>query len=114
MAMAGVDVDDLGVVVNNNNTEKQTVLNGSAFRNVDASEINAKLEYTAQHLDERPDSDIVKFFAGQNVFITGGTGYLGRVLIHKLLSYCPDIGNLYLLMRAKKGVGQEKRLEDMK
>ena len=53
-------------------------------------------------------------FSGQNVFITGGTGYLGRVLIHKLLAYCPDIGNLYLLMRAKKGVGQEKRLEDMK
>ena len=48
------------------------------------------------------------------MFITGGTGYLGRVLIHKLLTYCPDIGNLYLLMRAKKGVGQEKRLEDMK
>ena len=54
------------------------------------------------------------FFSGQNVFITGGTGYLGRVLIHKLLTYCPDIGNLYLLMRAKKGVCQEKRLEDMK
>ena len=53
-------------------------------------------------------------FSGQNVFITGGTGYLGRVLIHKLLTYCPDIGNLYLLMRAKKGVKQEKRLEDMK
>ena len=36
------------------------------------------------------------------------------MLIHKLLTYCPDIGNLYLLMRAKRGVCQEKRLEDMK
>ena len=53
-------------------------------------------------------------FPGQNVFVTGGTGYLGRVLIHKLLTYCPDIGQLYLLMREKKGVCQEKRLEDMK
>ena len=48
------------------------------------------------------------------MFITGGTGYLGRVLIHKLLSHCPDIGDLYLLMREKKGVSQEKRLEDMR
>ena len=48
------------------------------------------------------------------MFITGGTGYLGRVLIHKLLSYCPDIGDLYLLMREKKGVSQEQRLEDMR
>ena len=36
------------------------------------------------------------------------------MLILKLLTYCPDIGNLYLLMRAKKGVSQEKRLEGMK
>ena len=54
------------------------------------------------------------FSSGKNVFITGGTGYLGRVLIHKLLSYCPDIGDLYLLVREKKGVSQEKRLEEMR
>ena len=66
MAMAGVEVDDLDVVVNNNNAaEKNTMmLNGSAVRDVDLKEINAKLEYTAQHLDEQPDSEIVKFFAG--------------------------------------------------
>ena len=36
------------------------------------------------------------------------------MLIHKLLSYCPDIGDLFLLMREKKGVSQKERLEDMK
>ena len=36
------------------------------------------------------------------------------MLIHKLLSHCPDIGSLHLLMREKKGVSQEKRLEEMK
>ena len=65
MAMAGVEVDDLGVVTNNN-TEKMKMGNGSVMRHVDPSEINAKLEYTAQHLDEQPDSEIVKFFAGQS------------------------------------------------
>ena len=53
-------------------------------------------------------------FTGKNVLITGGTGYLGRVLIHKLLSHCPDIGSLYLLMREKKGATQQERLEDLK
>ena len=48
------------------------------------------------------------------MFITGGTGYLGRVLIWKLLTFCPNIGKVYLLMREKKGACQEKRLEDMK
>ena len=57
---------------------------------------------------------VTLFYSGKNVFITGGTGYLGRVLIWKLLTYCPDIGKVYLLMREKKGVCQEKRLEDMK
>ena len=65
MAMAGVEVDDLGVVTNNNNAEIK-MGNGSVMRHVDPSEINAKLEYTAQHLDEQPDSEIVKFFAGQS------------------------------------------------
>ena len=57
---------------------------------------------------------VTLLYSGKNVFITGGTGYLGRVLIWKLLTYCPDIGKVYLLMREKKGVCQEKRLEDMK
>ena len=54
------------------------------------------------------------FFTGKNVFVTGGTGYVGRVLIHKLLLYCPDIGDIYILMREKKGLTQEKRLKDMR
>ena len=39
-----------------------------------------------------PKSEIVRFFSGRNVFITGGSGYLGRVLIFKLLASCPEIG----------------------
>lgn len=53
------------------------------------------------------------FFAGKNVLITGGSGFLGKVLIEKLLRSCPDIGNLYLLLREKRGVEPEKRLKDM-
>jgi fatty acyl-CoA reductase len=51
---------------------------------------------------------------GRNVFITGGTGFLGCVLIYKLLMFCPDIGKIYLLIREKRGVKHEQRLKDMR
>lgn len=51
---------------------------------------------------------------GCNVFITGGTGYLGGVLLFKLLSYCPHIGKIYLLIRGKKGLSPKERLESIK
>jgi len=56
-------------------------------------------------------SSIIEFYKHQNVFITGGTGFLGRVLVEKLLSSSPDIGNIYLLMRKKKNRDIYERLE---
>ena len=41
-----------------------------------------------------PKSDIIGFFGGRSVFVTGGSGYLGRVLLFKLLACCPDIGKV--------------------
>ena len=61
-----------------------------------------------------PKSEIIKFFTGRNIFITGGSGYLGRVLIFKLLTYCPGIGKVCLLMRKKRDKGPEERLREMK
>jgi fatty acyl-CoA reductase len=52
--------------------------------------------------------------SGRNVFITGGTGFLGCVLIYKLLKFCPDIGNIYMLIREKRGVKHEERLLEMR
>ncbi|XP_012265217.2 fatty acyl-CoA reductase wat-like [Athalia rosae] len=54
---------------------------------------------------------IQEFYAHQKVFITGGTGFLGKVLIEKLLRSCPDISTIYLLIRSKKGKDVHNRLE---
>ncbi|XP_073974468.1 putative fatty acyl-CoA reductase CG5065 [Rhodnius prolixus] len=58
-------------------------------------------------------SDLVNFFAGKTVFITGGTGFMGKVLIEKMLYTFPDLDTLYVLLRPKKGKAIDARLEEM-
>ena len=53
---------------------------------------------------------IPEYYAGKNVFITGGTGFCGKPIIEKLLRSCPDIQGIYCLTRAKKGVNSGERL----
>jgi len=54
---------------------------------------------------------IVNFFNNRSVFITGATGFCGKVLVEKLLRSCPGIRNIYVLIRGKRGQKTEQRLE---
>ncbi|KAL1502734.1 hypothetical protein ABEB36_007836 [Hypothenemus hampei] len=56
--------------------------------------------------------DIPSWYAGQKIFITGATGFMGKVLIEKLLRSCPDISTIYIIIRSKKGRNAYQRLED--
>ena len=56
-------------------------------------------------------SQIAKFYAGRSVFITGGSGFVGKQLVEKFLRSCPEIDYIFLLMRAKKGLGVNQRLQ---
>lgn len=59
------------------------------------------------------NSEIAEFFADKCVFLTGITGFLGKVVLEKLLRSCPDIGNIYVLVREKKGLKSKDRLNQI-
>lgn len=52
-----------------------------------------------------------EYYANKEIFVTGGTGFLGKVLIEKLLRSCPDVKRIYVLIRAKKGHSPADRLK---
>ncbi|KAI9564153.1 hypothetical protein GHT06_007891 [Daphnia sinensis] len=58
------------------------------------------------------ESSIAEFYKGRSVFITGATGFMGKVLVEKLLRSCPGVDKLYLLMRPSKGKDVSTRLRE--
>lgn len=63
--------------------------------------------------DGDDNNSVASFYKDSNVFITGGTGFLGMALIDKLLRSCPNIGKVYLLIRNKKNKSPADRLNDL-
>jgi len=70
------------------------------------------IEFTAME-KKLPKSKIETFYIDKNVFITGVSGFMGKVLLEKLLYYCYDLNKIYVLMREKRGRSVENRLDDM-
>ncbi|XP_025261956.1 putative fatty acyl-CoA reductase CG5065 isoform X2 [Camponotus floridanus] len=59
------------------------------------------------------NSEIQSFYKNKTIFITGATGFMGKVLIEKLLYSCSDLDKIYILIRAKKDRSCNNRLEDI-
>ncbi|KEH41771.1 fatty acyl-CoA reductase 2, chloroplastic [Medicago truncatula] len=55
---------------------------------------------------------IVKFLRGKKFFVTGSTGFLAKVLIEKILRTEPDVGKMYLLIKAKNKQAAMERLQN--
>ncbi|XP_049522437.1 uncharacterized protein LOC119448732 [Dermacentor silvarum] len=58
-------------------------------------------------------SQVASFYKDRVVLITGGTGFVGKVLLEKLLRSCSGLKRVYLLMRSKKGKEPQSRLKEM-
>ncbi|XP_014227100.1 putative fatty acyl-CoA reductase CG5065 [Trichogramma pretiosum] len=53
---------------------------------------------------------IPEWYRGREVLVTGGTGFMGKCLVAKLLLDCPEVEKIYLIVREKKGVLAKNRL----
>lgn len=58
------------------------------------------------------DSDAVAaYFRGKSILITGSTGFLGKVLLEKILRVQPDVKKLFLLIRSADVESAKARVE---
>lgn len=56
---------------------------------------------------------IQKFYQNKTVFATGGTGFLGKVILEKLLYAC-DVKNVYLLtVPLEKGMNPQQQVQNL-
>lgn len=70
--------------------------------------------FLVDRLDNKIEqSPIQEFYSKSKIFITGGTGFLGKILIEKLLRSCPDLSCIYILIRDKKGVSMHERIDEI-
>ena len=51
------------------------------------------------------------YYRGKVIFLTGSTGFIGKVLLEKLLRSCPELASIYCLIRPKRGLSAEQRME---
>ncbi|XP_017250496.1 fatty acyl-CoA reductase 2, chloroplastic [Daucus carota subsp. sativus] len=55
---------------------------------------------------------VLEFLRGKNYLVTGATGFLAKVLIEKLLRTTPEVGKIYVLIRAKDQQAAAERLRN--
>ena len=58
------------------------------------------------------ENSIQQFYNGKTVFVTGASGFMGKVLLEKLLYSCQGLKKIFILMRAKRGKSGEQRVEE--
>jgi len=55
---------------------------------------------------------IPETFRNGTVLVTGSTGFLGKILVEKILRACP-IKKIVVLVRNKKGINANQRVADI-
>jgi len=56
--------------------------------------------------------NIKQFYTDKTIFLSGTTGFLGKVVLEKLLRSTPGLKRVYVMVRAKKTVTIQQRLEN--
>jgi len=58
-------------------------------------------------------AQLEQFYENSEIFVTGGSGVVGKALIEKLLRSC-NVKRIYVLLRSKKQLSAEQRLEKLR
>lgn len=54
---------------------------------------------------------IKQFYEGKTIFLTGTTGFVGKVVLEKFIRSLPNVKKLFLMVRAKKNISVRDRFE---
>ena len=86
------------------------IVNGGTDEN-DTDKCSEEVNETSGRLiSESLMTPVNRMFHGRSVFITGASGFIGRVLLEKLLRCYGGIRRVYILLRPKKNVPAKERL----
>ena len=55
--------------------------------------------------------DIQQFYTGKNIMLTGTTGFVGKVILEKILRSLPGSGRIYIMVRGKKKTKPVERVK---
>lgn len=55
--------------------------------------------------------DFVDFYRDKSILLTGATGFMGKVLLEKILRSLSNFKAIYVMVRAKKTMTIQERLE---
>lgn len=58
-------------------------------------------------------ASIKSFYRNACILVTGGTGFVGKVLLEKLLRTCDSLRCIYVLLRSKRGLSSEERYHEL-
>ncbi|CAD7078551.1 unnamed protein product [Hermetia illucens] len=57
---------------------------------------------------------ISEYYHGRDIFVTGGSGLMGKALLEKLLRSCTQLNRIFVLLRDRKGMSAYDRLKKLK
>lgn len=96
--------------INNRNfqqKQKKMLPNYSTDDNVLPSSLNSTID------DNLESISVNDFYKDKTIFITGVTGFIGKVLLEKILRKCSSVRKIYLLIRPNSSESCHERLNKM-
>lgn len=94
-----------------------------AETNINCQNFESSLDQSKMNTTKMSQSDSIKaskkarrlreFYENKNILITGSTGFIGKICLFKIISSLGNCGDVYVLLRSKKGASPQQRFNKM-